>query len=57
MYFGLHESTQYFFLIFTKFGVAQQILMRAPNTSFMEIHLVEAVLLHAEKQTDGTRQS
>jgi hypothetical protein len=32
--------------------------MKAPqHLSFMEIHLVEAVLLHAEKQTDGTLQS
>lgn len=32
--------------------------MEAPqHLSFMEIHLVEAVLLHVEEQTDGTRHS
>ena len=32
--------------------------MKAPqHLSFMEIHLVEAVLLHVEEQTDGTQHS
>jgi hypothetical protein len=58
MYLGLHVSTHYFCLIFTKFRIARQILMKdSQHLSFMEIHLVESVLLHAEKQTDGTRQS